>query len=68
MIAEYRESKNMTQKELSVKSGVPLRALQDYEQGQRKLTKAAGITIYKLSKILGVSMENLIESEMKEEV
>ena len=36
MITEYRRMKHLTQKELATKTGIPLKSLKDYEQGQVK--------------------------------
>lgn len=65
MLGDYRKKRKLTQKELAEKSGVPIRALKDYEQGQRDLYKASAITVYKISKALGVSMEELTEDSVR---
>jgi transcriptional regulator with XRE-family HTH domain len=51
MLAKFRSAAGLTQAALSKKSGIPLRTLQDWEQGRSgpvspvffKLTKALGI-------------------------
>lgn len=56
----YRKAAGMTQLELAAASGVNLRTLQDYEQGKKPISQAAAITVYKIAKALGVSVEDLI--------
>lgn len=60
MLKELRNRTNLTQKELAEKASVSLRMVQKYEQGEKDLNKAQGITLYKLSKALGCRMEDLI--------
>ncbi len=50
-----------TQAELANKSGVSLRSIQMYEQRNKDINKASVDTLYRLSKTLGCSMEDLIE-------
>ena len=50
-----------TQKELANNSGVTLRSIQMYEQGHKNINKASAETLYRLSKILGCTMEDLME-------
>ena len=52
----------MSQAELAEESGVPLRQIQLFEQGQRDINKTAAVTLYKLSKALCCRMEDLLES------
>lgn len=56
-----REYKGITQNKLSEVSGVSLRTLQDYEQGNRDINKVAGITLYKLAQALECKIEDLLE-------
>lgn len=67
MLGEYRKNMKYTQKELAEKSGVSVRAIRDYEQGQRDLSKASAETVYRLAKTLQVSMEELIKEYLEEE-
>ena len=67
MLGEYRKNMKYTQKELAEKSGVSVRAIRDYEQGQRNLSKASAETVYRLAKTLQVSMEELIKEYLEEE-
>ena len=66
MLGEYRKNMKYTQKELAEKSGVSVRAIRDYEQGQRNLSKASAETVYRLAKTLQVSMEELIKEYLEE--
>jgi transcriptional regulator with XRE-family HTH domain len=59
-IKELRISKNLSQEELSEKSGVSLRTIQRLESGG---TEARGQTLQKLAKIFGVDYNNLIKSK-----
>lgn len=60
-LKENRERAGLTQKELSERSGVNLRTVQNYEQGYKDINKAQGLNLYKLAKALDVTMEDLIE-------
>lgn len=60
-LKEARERAELTQKELSERSGVNLRTVQNYEQGYKDINKAQGLSLYKLAKALDVTMEDLIE-------
>lgn len=57
----FRSLSSLTQADLAELSGVSLRAIQMYEQKHKDINKAKAETIYQLSKVLGVSMENLLE-------
>lgn len=50
-----------TQAELSEHSGVSLRSIQMYEQRNKNINKASADTLYRLAKVLGCAMEDLIE-------
>lgn len=60
-LKRIRNSINMTQRELSELSGISLRSIQMYEQKNKDINKASVKTVYKLAKILGCTIENLIE-------
>lgn len=60
-LKRIREGCQMTQKELSEKSGVPLRAIQLYEQRQNDIDKAAFSTVNRLAKALYVEPADLME-------
>ena len=52
-----------TQKELADNSGVSLRSIQMYEQRHKNINKASAETLYRLSKILGCTIEDLMEND-----
>ncbi|MDD2973162.1 MAG: helix-turn-helix transcriptional regulator [Lachnospiraceae bacterium] len=60
---DRREKLHMSRKELSERTGISFRSLQDYEQGHKDLNNAKAVTIYKLSLALGCTMEELVELE-----
>lgn len=51
----------LTQAELAERSGVSLRSIQMYEQRNKNINKASADTIYRLARVLGCIMEDLIE-------
>ena len=51
-----------SQSELSKASGVSLRSIQMYEQRNKDINKANAETVYRLAKVLGCTMEDLIEN------
>lgn len=63
VLQQMRESKNLTQREFSEQSGVNLRTLQDYEQGHKKIASAKAETLFKMSTVLGCTMEELLISD-----
>ena len=50
-----------TQAELSEQSGVSLRSIQMYEQRNKNINKASADTVYSLAKVLGCTIEDLLE-------
>lgn len=63
-LREIRTSRNLTQRELSQKSGVNYRSLQDYEQGHKKLLSANGDVLLHLSTVLKCSIEDFLLDDM----
>jgi len=55
-----REERGMSQSDLALLSGVPIRSIRAYEQGSVELCKAQGDTLYSLAKALGCSVDTLI--------
>lgn len=55
-----REKNNLSQSELALLSEIPIRNIRAYEQGKIELYNAKGETLYKLSKALKCSMEELL--------
>lgn len=60
-LKRFRTSYGCTQAELAKRSGVTLRSIQMYEQRNKDINKASGDTLYRISKVLGCSMEALLE-------
>ena len=60
-LKETRERAGLTQKELSERSGVNIRTIQDYEQGRKLINKAQGLSLYRLANALNVTIEELLE-------
>lgn len=56
-----RKNCGITQRELSEKSGVNLRTIQQYERRSRDINKAAGATLRALSIALSCRIEDLLE-------
>lgn len=57
-----RENRNLSQSELAEKSGVKLRSIQMYEQRVNDIDKAQSQTLFKLSRVLGCKIEDLLEN------
>ena len=57
----YRDLSGLSQSKLAARSGVPLRQIQLFEQGQRDINKTSAETLYRLSKALSCEMEELLE-------
>ena len=56
-----RKAIGLTQKELSEKSGVTLRMIQQYEQRAKDINKAAASNLFVLAQVLGCKAEDLLE-------
>lgn len=63
-LKSIRESRGLSQAELAMQSGVKLRNIQMYEQRYHDIDKAQAQTVYKLSRVLGCDMEDLLENPM----
>ncbi|MGN0332994.1 MAG: helix-turn-helix domain-containing protein [Lachnospiraceae bacterium] len=57
-----RENRGISQNELAKLSGVKLRSIQMYEQKVNDIDKAQAGTVYKLSRVLGCTIEDLLEN------
>jgi len=58
----------MTKYRLQKLSGVPHATLNDLCSGKTRIEKCSGETLYRLAKVLGVSMEMLLENTMEEKL
>ena len=59
-LKRQRTLAGLTQKELASLSGVPLRVIRSYEQGQRSLENAGAESILRLSRVLSCQIEDLL--------
>ena len=57
-----RENRGLSQSELSKASGVGLWSIQMYEQDVNDINKAQAISLYRLSRVLGCSIEDLLQN------
>ena len=60
-LKRFRTAYGCTQAELAARSGVSLRSIQMYEQRNKDINKASADTMYRLAKVLGCTMEDLVE-------
>lgn len=66
IIEELLDKCNMTKYRLAVQSGIPHATLSDICSGKTRLEKCSAETVYKLAKVLNVSMEMLTEDGIRE--
>ena len=62
-LARYRKNADMSQIQLSRYSQVSLRSIQLYEQRQLNINTAPANKLLRLSRVLGCSIEDLLEVE-----
>lgn len=60
-LKRIRTAYGCTQAELSDRSGVSLRSIQMYEQRNKDINKASVVSVYCLAKVLGCTIEDLLE-------
>lgn len=60
-LRKIRENRKLSQGELAKLSGVNIRSIQLYEQRVNDIDKAQAQTLYKLSRVLGCDIEDLLE-------
>ena len=63
-LKRIRENRGLSQAELAAQSGVNLRNIQMYEQRVNGIDKAQANILYKLSRVLGCNVEDLLENPM----
>lgn len=61
-LKKIREAKGISQSKLAELSGVGLRSIQMYEQQKNDIDKAQAKTLYRLSRVLGCEIEDLLET------
>ena len=60
-LKRIRSTYGCTQAELAKRSGVTLRSIQMYEQRNKDINKTSADALYRISRVLGCSMESLLE-------
>lgn len=65
ILDDLMHKKGMSRYRLAVTAGIPHATLNDLCSGKTKLERCSAETMYKLSKALGVSMEQLTESGIR---
>ena len=60
-LKRIRTAYGCTQAELAKRSGVSLRSIQMYEQRNKDINKASAETLYRIARVFGCSMEELLE-------
>lgn len=65
-LKHYRTKAGLTQPELAERVGISHRTLQDYEQGRKPLEGARAITVLKMARVLGCTVEDLIDPKKDE--
>ena len=66
LITEQLEKKQMTKYKLSKVSGVPQTTINDICTGKVDLEKCSAGTLYRIAKVLGVAIEEILESAVSE--
>ena len=61
-LKKARQARGLSQRELAKKADVDLRSIQMYEQRRNNINKAQGETLYKLARVLGCNIEDLLEN------
>ena len=57
--------RNMTQYRLAKSAGLPYATVSDICSGKAKIEKCSAETLYRIARVLGVSMEDLIAEQME---
>ena len=60
-LKSWREQRGLSQVALAEKSGVSLRAIQQYEQRCKNINHGQGVSLYRLAQTLGCRIEDLLE-------
>ena len=66
LINEELKKQNMTKYRLSKESGVPQMTVNDICSGKAELEKCSAGTLYRIAKVLGVSVEDILQSDKTE--
>lgn len=60
-LKRLRTEAGLSQSKLAEASGVNVRMIQHYEQGEKDINRAEGMRLYKLAQALGCTIEDLLE-------
>ena len=63
LINEQLEKRHMTKYRLSKESGVPQATINDICSGKAELEKCSAGTLYRIAQVLGISIEDILESD-----
>lgn len=63
-LKKMRVRKRISQQELAEMSGVSIRMIQKYEQGDRDINKSQAITVYKLAEALKCGVGEILEKDV----
>lgn len=66
LIKDKMDEKNMTMYKLSKESGVPQATINDICSGKAEIEKCAAGTLYRLAKVLNITIEDILESAREE--
>lgn len=66
-LQHYRKKAGLSQGKLAEQAGISVRTLQDYEQNRKPLEGARAITVLTLSRLVGCTVEDLIDKELPDE-
>ena len=60
-LKKYRKMAGLTQSQLSEETGIPIKTIQQYEQGRKDINKAQAEYVIKLAKVLCCNPVDLLE-------
>lgn len=61
-LSELRSDANLTQQALAAAAGVNIRQIQKWESGELDIGKAAAETVLKVAKVLGTTVDKIVET------
>lgn len=64
-LKQQRKMAGLTQQELADMTGIPLRVVRSYEQGQRSLSNANAATVLRLSQVLACRAEDILSYSLE---
>lgn len=66
-LQELRKNAGLRQIDLAEEAGLSVRILQKYETGERSINNAKAASVYRIAKVLGCTVEDLIEAETEDD-